>query len=192
MSICAETVIKGKQIIFIDCDHTFSKERILQILKYKYDSSIGIPSTAIQLYPTFSFEYLTNLFHSIVNEINTSNTILIIDSITSIFLTSDYLCEVNNHITYSKRKQIILCQLCQMLKWVSHQTKLPIIVTRLDTSEIQFKWEAFLDADLSISLERDETSSQIKATITNRIIQNQLNNDGDNEIMFDINNQGIS
>ena len=79
-----------------------------------------------------------------------------------------------------------------MLKWVSHQTKLPIIVTRLDTSEIQFKWEAFLDADLSISLERDETSSQIKATITNRIIQNQLNNDGDNEIMFDINNQGIS
>ena len=150
----------------------FSKLRVLQMAKLKYtnlsEEQCKQKLSSIRLYHAFQFGGLLDVLESLAQSGDCRNSVIIIDSISTILLVGKRIGKITDPKELHRRRLANVAQFSAAIKSVSHQTDSIAVFTRLATSELRFNWDARLAPDLSVTLEKDETSRITKVNATNR------------------------
>lgn len=172
-SMALESAVSGKEVFFVDCDNSFQKERLFDMLNNnKYclltDDERHQVLSRIRVTHIFKFDKLIDYLNFIASHIKKG--LIIIDSISYILHTQ--ICvhrtKKDRLKKHQKRLSAIFIQLREALKWLTAQTDSAAVLTRLSARELDLQWDNLLEADLSLELENEDDTGQIKVDLTNR------------------------
>lgn len=171
-SMALESAVTGKEVFFVDCDNSFRKELLFDLLSNKYslltDYERHQVLSRIRVAHIFKFDKLIDYLNLIGSHIK--NGLIIIDSISYILHTQICVHRTKRDMRrkHQKRLSAIFIQLREALKWLTAQTDSAAVLTRLSARELDLEWDILLEADLSLELKDEDDKGQVKVDLINR------------------------